>query len=219
MKKQFRKLLSMALILCLLLSAVSVSALAAEDSPGTDVAREQSAGSLSASNAEPTAPDVAASEEVTVLWEDETLRGEYEKHFLMSDGTYQAVVYSYPVHELVDGVWVEIESTNPNARGDVSPDSAQSNIIDNYVLQGYDVQNNNLDRLYIGNRSTGLTRAYIQFSVMPTIPAGATIIAATMTLYLTSGTSTAANASAFQVTGGDWTSGTIQWSNKPDATV
>jgi hypothetical protein len=42
---------------------------------------------------------------------------------------------------------------------------------------------------------------------------------ATMTLQFTSGTNTAANASAYQVTGGEWTSGTIQWSNKPAANV
>lgn len=38
-----------------------------------------------------------------------------------------------------------------------------------------------------------------------------------MTLHFTSGTSTAANASAYQVTGGEWASGEIQWSNKPAA--
>ena len=53
----------------------------------------------------------------------------------MSDGSYQVEVYAYPVHELVDGVWVEIESTNQNARGDVSPGSAQTNILDNFVVE------------------------------------------------------------------------------------
>ena len=38
-----------------------------------------------------------------------------------------------------------------------------------------------------------------------------------MTRHFTSGTNTAANASAYQVTGGEWASGTIQWSNKPAA--
>ena len=40
-----------------------------------------------------------------------------------------------------------------------------------------------------------------------------------MTLHFTSGTNTAANASAYQVTGGEWASGTIQWSNKPAADI
>ena len=154
---------------------------------------------------------------VSVVSEDVSLRGEYEKHYLMSDGSYQAVVYSEPVHELVDGAWVEITSTNQNARDSATTDNTKSNIIDNYVLQGGGVQNKSLDRLYIGNRSAGLTRAYIQFATMPTIPEGSTITSATMTLHLTSGTSTAANASAYMVTGGEWTSGTIQWSNMPTA--
>ena len=48
----------------------------------------------------------------------------------------------------------------------------------------------------------------------PTIPAGATITAATMTVNIVSGTSTAYNAKASQITG-TWESGTIQWSNMP----
>jgi uncharacterized protein YjdB len=52
---------------------------------------------------------------------------------------------------------------------------------------------------------------------MPTIPAGATITAATMTLNMVSGTSTAYNAKAYQVTEEEWTSATIQWSNMPAA--
>ena len=48
----------------------------------------------------------------------------------------------------------------------------------------------------------------------PTIPAGATITAATMKVNIVSGTSTAYNAKASQVTG-SWESATIQWSNMP----
>ena len=44
-----------------------------------------------------------------------------------------------------------------------------------------------------------------------------TITAATMTVNIVSGTSTAYNASAYQVTGAEWASGTLQWSNMPDA--
>ena len=137
----------------------------------------------------------------------------------MSNGSYQAVVYGYPVHELVDGVWVEIESTNQNARGDVSPDSARSNILDNYVWEGHGVQDSDGVRLYIGNKSGYECQAYIQFATVPTIPAGATITTATMTVNIVSGTSTANNAKAFQVTGSEWTSGTLQWSNKPAADI
>ena len=48
----------------------------------------------------------------------------------------------------------------------VTTDSARTNIIDNYVLEGADVQNNNLDRLYIGNRSGGRNRAYVRFATI-----------------------------------------------------
>lgn len=96
----------------------------------------------------------------------------------------------------------------------VSVDTTRTNIIDNYVLEGGGVQNRNLDRLYIGNRSEGLTRAFIKYDTMPTLPEGATITAATMTLTLTNGTNTASNAIAYQV-GSDWESGTIAWANMP----
>ena len=98
-------------------------------------------------------------------------------------------------------------------------DSARSNIIDNYVLQGSGNQNNNLDRLYIGKKSGSTARAFIKYKYMPTIPATATITSATMTLTLASGTKTAANASAYKVTGGDWASGTITWANMPAAST
>lgn len=125
MKKQLKKLLSIVLALCLMLSAVPV--MAAEESPTAAAPEIPTEPEQSLSPEETLTPETA--EEVTVLWEDESLRGEYEKHFLMSDGSYQAVVYSYPVHELVDGVWVELPAPQPTARGDVSPGNAQSNII------------------------------------------------------------------------------------------
>lgn len=49
----------------------------------------------------------------------------------------------------------------------VTTDSTRTNIIDNYVLEGSGVQNNNLDRLYIGNKSGSTARAYIKFATMP----------------------------------------------------
>lgn len=102
---------------------------------------------------------------------------------------------------------------------ELSADTTQQNIIDNYVLEGSGVQNNNLDRLYIGVKSGYKARAYIQYATMPTLPSGATITAASMTVQILSGTSTANNASAYMVTGADWASGTITWDNKPAAST
>ena len=99
----------------------------------------------------------------------------------------------------------------------VTTSSNAQNIIDNYVMQGSGVQNNTLDRLYIGKKSGAMTRSYIRFTNMPTIPTGSSISVAQMTVWLTSGTSTAYSANAYMVTGGNWQSGTICWDNQPAA--
>ena len=52
---------------------------------------------------------------------------------------------------------------------------------------------------------------------MPTIPSGAAITSANQTFYVTSGTSTGNNISAYKV-GSDWSSGTLTWANKPSGT-
>lgn len=99
----------------------------------------------------------------------------------------------------------------------VEPNRAKANIIDNYVLEGEGTQNKNLDRLYIGNKSGKTARAFIKYSAMPYIPKDAEIYSGYMRLALTSGTSTMHRASLSMVTGGDWSSGTINWSNMPAA--
>ncbi|HAY63163.1 MAG TPA: hypothetical protein DCX90_06075, partial [Ruminococcaceae bacterium] len=47
------------------------------------------------------------SDEVYIIDEDVTKRGEFEKHFLCSDGTYRAVTYAEPVHhyDSATGTW------------------------------------------------------------------------------------------------------------------
>lgn len=100
---------------------------------------------------------------------------------------------------------------------DVSVSRVRQNIIDTYVWEGHGNQNENLDRMYIGNKSGYIARAYIKYVTMPTIPSGATITGATQRVNILSGTSTANNAAAYKVTGGNWDSGTITWANKPYA--
>lgn len=100
---------------------------------------------------------------------------------------------------------------------DVSVSRARTNIIDNTVMEGQGNQNRNLDRLYIGQKSGARVRAFLKYDVMPTIPSGATITAATQTLYITSGTDTGSTAGAYIVTDGDWSSDTITWANRPAA--
>ena len=55
--------------------------------------------------------DTFTYEQPDVSGEISELRGEYEKHFSLSDGTYSAVVYPYPVHYDSNGTWQEIDNT------------------------------------------------------------------------------------------------------------
>ena len=59
-----------------------------------------------------TSPDRYAFSEDLILAEEEELRGESEKHFLLEGGAYVAAGYGHAVHELnTDGSWVEIDNT------------------------------------------------------------------------------------------------------------
>lgn len=62
---------------------------------------------LQAMSADGTAEETDISNEVYIVDEDITKRGEYEKHFLCSDGTYRAVTYAEPVHyyDSSTGTW------------------------------------------------------------------------------------------------------------------
>lgn len=51
------------------------------------------------------------SAESNLVAEVESLRGEFEKHFINEDGSYVAVSYCYPIHyEDEDGAWQEIDT-------------------------------------------------------------------------------------------------------------
>ncbi len=49
--------------------------------------------------------------EVKIIGEDVNLRGEFEKHFILEDGTYLAVSYREAVHYLKDDKWEEIDNS------------------------------------------------------------------------------------------------------------
>lgn len=58
-------------------------------------------------------------EDIAIIEEDITKRGEYEKHFLREDGSYTAVSYDEPVHyQTDDGNWNEIDNTLVESKGD-----------------------------------------------------------------------------------------------------
>ena len=52
-------------------------------------------------------------EDVYIISEDTSKRDETTKHFLMSDGSYNAISYPLPVHYREDGTeeWAEIDNT------------------------------------------------------------------------------------------------------------
>lgn len=80
-----RRALALLLTLCLLLTCMPLPALSVN---------ETAARAGEAAN---------ASDEVYIIDEDVTKRGEFEKHFLCSDGTYRAVTYAEPVHHYDSG--------------------------------------------------------------------------------------------------------------------
>ena len=49
--------------------------------------------------------------QANVIGEDESRRTADTKHFIMSDGSRRAVVYSFPVHYDNNGKWQEIDNT------------------------------------------------------------------------------------------------------------
>lgn len=50
--------------------------------------------------------------EVFIVGEDQSKRGQFEKHYLCSDGTYMSVTYPEAVHYLdADGVWQDVDQT------------------------------------------------------------------------------------------------------------
>ena len=57
-------------------------------------------------------------QEPTILAEDTSKRGKYEKHFTYSDGRNMAVAYPQAVHYQQDGQWVEIDNRLEKITGD-----------------------------------------------------------------------------------------------------
>lgn len=101
----WRKVLSLALVLVLIFQMMPVSAFADDDAINSseDVPENTSADyELSAEG----------QQEVYVTNEITELRDEREKHFRLSDGSFAAVEYEYPVHfQTADGSWEEIDNT------------------------------------------------------------------------------------------------------------
>ena len=55
--------------------------------------------------------EISEEQEAVILNEDESLRDETSKTFIMSDKSIQKVLYTIPVHYEEDGKWKEIDNT------------------------------------------------------------------------------------------------------------
>lgn len=113
----------MTLIVGLLLQSSPAIAGRAETQTAKQEARVSDEGKL--------APDgEKLNSDATILYEDETLRGEFEKHFVRADGSNVAVSYGEPVHvRQPDGKWVDIDNSL----------SVQENRIQNTGFSAYQV--------------------------------------------------------------------------------
>ena len=99
-KSAHRRTISVLLTICMLIACLPLNALSAGEPPA--------AGSAALPPAETS--NIEESSEVCIVEEDLSKRGEYEKHFLCSDGTYIAVTYAEPVHYLdADGTWADTD--------------------------------------------------------------------------------------------------------------
>ena len=102
MRKRFKQTLSMLLVFALLIQVIPFQALAVSDDPilpttedGTPIPIEND----------------ARAEDAYIVGEVDDARGEYEKHFRLSDGSFVAAEYDFPVHYQQDGEWVDIDNT------------------------------------------------------------------------------------------------------------
>lgn len=93
--KKCSKIVSMLLMLALLISPLSVAAMAEE-------VLQPAVSAVESEN---------AAEEAYIVEEDESLRDEFSKHFINSDGTYTAVTYAEAVHYQDGDEWEEIDNT------------------------------------------------------------------------------------------------------------
>lgn len=110
----WKKLWCVMLTLVVLMSLLPTSALAMDVSEAQSVVQhlEEDSPVETVEKATPQLINETAEEtQAVIVREDISLREEFTKHFEMSDGSYTATVYNEPVHQLVDGAWVEVDNS------------------------------------------------------------------------------------------------------------
>lgn len=111
MSTLWNKLWCVILSLAILINLLSAGALAAEAPAEKAVVQLQEKDPFVEAIETATQQGVSEETQSVIDCEDITLRDEFTKHFKMSDGSYTATVYNEPIHQLVDGAWVEVDNT------------------------------------------------------------------------------------------------------------
>lgn len=113
MKKRLSRILSVILLLSIIAGSIPMQVIAIEDVPlitNTEVPIEETL-QLDTKVTQQLITEAAGETPAVIVQEDIALRDEFVKHFQMSDGSYTATVYNEPVHQLVDGAWVEVDNS------------------------------------------------------------------------------------------------------------
>ena len=93
------------------LTKVDGAAVQTKHRAAADAAGAKSTDASNAADADASDVSSAGEDAPYVLAEETALRGEAEKHFRLSDGTYLAVQYARPVHlQTADGQWADLDN-------------------------------------------------------------------------------------------------------------
>ncbi len=93
------------------LSKVGSAVVQTKHRAAADAAGAKSTDASNAADADASDVSSAGEDAPYVLAEETSLRGEAEKHFRLSDGTYLAVQYARPVHlQTADGQWADLDN-------------------------------------------------------------------------------------------------------------
>lgn len=175
--------------------------------------------------------EIAEKSEIYDEFEVVSLREENVKHFALSDGTFEIVVYPYAIHEKsVDGAWAEKtdiqyvieDDNNLDANEGVSRTNAHriaqyyqiaDNVISDTYVNSYSPSSNygSSTQLYVGNSTM---RAYFALPT-PELPSNAKIIGSELNIrywYNSTVTSGYVSVGVYEVTS-NWNVSTLTWNN------
>lgn len=220
-----KKVTLFALIVCLLFHLLPSTALALENE--IDVPQE-------AYSTEDYLEEIEEKKKTMSEFEVESLREANVKHFYLADGSMQAVVYGYNVHEFDEetGKWVECSALPDAVEDGALPGGAESNGVvdppvspdpdptpepepaqaldDTYIDSANPSKNyNSIKKMTVSDSKI----VYISFA-LPTLPAAATVSSANLKFYFySSGNSYGMSTVGIYSVENNWSADTLTWSN------